>query len=534
MNCLKRLTPSPTCVLLAFILFRLTCYAQIRLPAIIGDNMVLQADTEVNLWGWAGPDSNVVVTCSWLYNSVSCQSDEKGKWKTKIKTPPATTDTFQITIADGDDKIVINNILFGQVWICSGQSNMQWIVKRSVNADHEIASANYPDIRLFTVGAKASEVPLDDVEGKWRICSPDTVPWFSAVGYFFGRELHNKLKVPIGLINSSWGGTPAEAWTKKEVLERDKDFDYYIQRDKEWRENRDKYQKRYDETIEKWKSDIEKAKSESRIPPGKPYPPGALSPQKNCSALYNGMIHPLIPYTIKGAIWYQGESNTSMAYLYHKLFSAMINNWRNDWKQGNFPFYFVQLANFYKHTPEDRPEKLPEIGEPKDSYWAELREAQLMTLSLPNTGLAVTMDIGDPYDIHPKNKQDVGKRLSLWVLAKDCGFEDIVYSGPIYKSMKIEGNKIRLFFDHIGSSLYSKGDKLRGFAIAGQDGKLVWAKAEIDGDSVIVSSDEISEPKAVRYGWLDWIECNLFNKEGLPASPFRTDDWPGITNSSNK
>lgn len=509
-------------------------HTQIRLPAIIGENMVLQADTEVNLWGWAAPNNNVVITGNWLVEAVSCRSDEKGKWVATLKTPPQSTDSFQIVIDDGHDKVTLGNILFGQVWLCSGQSNMQWAVKDSIHSDREIESADYPQIRLFTVEAQASDIPCDDVKGKWQICTPDAVSYFSAVGYFFGRELHHKLKTPVGLINSSWGGTPAEAWTKKEVLEKDKDFSYYLQRDREWRANRDNYQKQYNETLKKWENDVQQAKSAGKKLPQKPYTPGALLPECHCSTLYNGMIHPLIPYTIKGAIWYQGESNAYMGYLYRKLFPALINNWRNDWKQGDFPFYFVQLANFYEDTPNDRPQMLPRIGEPEDSYWAELREAQLMTLSLTNTGMAVTMDIGDPYSIHPTNKQDVGKRLALWALAKDYGFKDIVYSGPIYKNMEIEDNKIRLFFDHTGSGLCVKGEQLEGFAIAGSDRKFVWAKTEIDDNTVIVSSDKISDPKAVRYGWSRWIPCNLFNKEGLPASPFRTDDWPGFGNSSGK
>lgn len=350
------------------------------------------------------------------------------------------------------------------------------------------------------------------------MCSPETVPGFSAVGYFFGRELHKELNVPIGLIHTSWGGTPAESWTRRGALESVPDCMPILERFDEAMAKYPEAKKKYDESMIAWKEDVKKAKAEGKNPPRRPGAPFGPGNPHSPAGLYNAMIAPLIPYSIGGAIWYQGESNAGRAYQYRKLFPAMITNWRKDWGQGDFPFLFVQLANFMAVDPE-----------PVDSAWAELREAQLMTLALPNAGMAVIIDIGEARDIHPKNKQDVGKRLALWALGKSYGKKQ-VYSGPIYKSKRTEGNKITLEFEHVGGGLAAGGgEPLKGFAVAGADRKFVWADAKIDGNTVIISSDEVSEPAAVRYGWANNPVCNLYNKEGLPASPFRTDDWPGVT-----
>jgi sialate O-acetylesterase len=434
-------------------------------------------------------------------------------------TPPKAGGPYEMTFS-GKNKITIKNIMVGEVWVCSGQSNMQWSVKQSANPEQEIADANYPDIRLFTVARKVAEQPQPDCSGNWTLCSPETVPDFSAVGYFFGRELHKELNVPIGLIHTSWGGTPAEAWTRREALEKERDCAPILQRYDDAMANYPQAKKEYEQKLEEWKQVAEKAKAEGEKAPRRPRAPFKPGHPHSPAGLYNAMIAPLIPFSIQGAIWYQGESNAGRAYQYRKLFPAMIRNWRKDWGQGNFSFLFVQLANFRDVKPE-----------PAESDWAELREAQLMTLSLQNTGMAVIIDIGEAKDIHPKNKQDVGRRLALWALAKNHR-KDIVYSGPIYKSksMKVEGNKIILHFDHVGGGLVADGgEPLKGFAVAGADRKFVWANATIDGDTVVVSSDEVSEPVAVRYAWADNPVCNLYNKEGLPASGFRTDDWPGVT-----
>jgi sialate O-acetylesterase len=368
--------------------------------------------------------------------------------------------------------ITFKNVQVGEVWVCSGQSNMEMGIGVCNNAQEEIAAANYPNIRLFKVVKAKAAAPADDVKGNWAVCTPGSVAadgWggFSAAAYYFGRMLHKELNVPVGLIDTSWGGTPAEFWTSHKTLESTP-----VLKDS--------------------------AKGES-------------------SCLYNGMLAPLMPYAIRGAIWYQGEANLGGAYRYRTLLPAMIANWRQDWGQGDFPFGIVQLAP-WRYNGAD------------PACWAELCEAQRMTLDKsPNTGLAVTVDIGDIKDIHPKNKQDVGRRLALWAMAKVYG-KNIVYSGPIYKSMKVEGNKIRLDFDHVGGGLIaSDGKPLTEFTIAGEDKKFVPAVAEIDGQTVVVHSDAVANPVSVRFGWQDCAQPNFANKEGLPTSPFRTDTWKGVT-----
>ncbi|HBG26538.1 MAG: hypothetical protein A2Y10_01075 [Planctomycetes bacterium GWF2_41_51] len=494
-------------------------FAEIKLPSIISDNMVLQADTNAPLWGTADPLAKVEVTCSWSNEKNVAVADNSGKWQLKVKTPKSGNNCT-ITISSNNESTTIENILIGQVWLCSGQSNMQWTVKDANDANDEIAAADYPHIRLFTVQRKASPQPLDDTVGKWLICDSANIAQFSAVAYYFGRELHNKLNVPIGLINSSFGGTPAQAWTRKEILIGDNDLKWYWDFDQQIIADKPQYQAKYDQQLRSWKEEKAKQTSGKSLP--EPRLPGELNDKNRSSMLYNAMIHPIIPFAIKGVIWYQGESNVNDALRYRKLFPAMIQNWRDDWKQGDFAFYYVQLAPFGKQMKKDSKGR-PDLSLPPDSNWAKLREAQSMTLNLKNTGMAVIMDIGEVFKIHPKNKQQVGKRLALWALAKDYGFKDIVYSSPMYKNMKVEENKVRITFDTFGSSLVSKGNEIKGFSIAGHDKKFVWANAKLDGDAVLVWSEHVKNPAAVRYGWSDWIECNLFNKQGLPVSPFRTD-----------
>jgi sialate O-acetylesterase len=476
--------------------------AAVKLPAVIGDGMVLQRDIKVPIWGTAKPGEKVTVTFGDQKATATTGAD--GRWMVTLDALKAGG-PFEMTVA-GSDTITLKDILVGEVWICSGQSNMAWPTGRTANAEQEIREANYPKIRLFTVANKVAGTPQSDTKGSWVRCSPETVGRFSAVAYYFGRYLYKDLNVPIGLIHTSWGGTPAEAWTSRATLEADPDLKVIVDQ--------------WDRQI----ADHRKAPPAPQRPPARTRPAAAArapvdpeaSPHR-ASGLYNGMIQPLIPYAIRGAIWYQGESNAPRAYQYRKLFPAMIGNWRKAWGEGDFPFLFVQLANFRPTKPE-----------PADSDWAELREAQTMTLSLPRTGMAVIIDIGEAADIHPKNKQEVGKRLGLAALAIAYG-KDIPYSGPMYDSMKVEGDKVRLTFKHVDGGLIAKDGELKGFAIAGADRKFVWADAKIDGDTIVVHSDQVSEPKAVRYAWADNPECNLYNKAGLPASPFRTDDWPGVT-----
>ena len=490
--------------------------ADIRLPAIIGDNMVLQQGQKVSIWGWADPGEEVLVSVSWHNMKWAVTAGRNGKWVYKMN-PPRAGGPYEMTLS-GKNTITIKDILVGEVWICSGQSNMQWSVQNSNNPKEEIAAADYPNIRLFTVQRKVAQEPQSDCTGAWTSCSPETVPGFSAVGYFFGRELHQKLGVPVGMIHTSWGGTPAEAWTRRGVLKSDTDFRPILERYDEAIRKFPQTKKEHEQKIEQWKQAVEQAKAEGKRAPRRPRDPFGPGHPHSPSGLYNAMIAPLIPYGIQGAIWYQGESNAGRAYQYRKLFPAMIKNWRKDWGQGDFPFLFVQLANFRAVKPD-----------PNESDWAELREAQLMTLAIPNAGMATIIDIGEANDIHPKNKQDVGKRLALWALAETYG-KEMVYSGPLYKSMEIKGHEIVLGFDHVGGGLVAGGgERLKGFAVAGADRKFVWADARIEGDRVVVGSDQVSEPVAVRYAWADNPVCNLYNREGLPASPFRTDQWPGVT-----
>jgi len=493
------------------------CLANIRLPAIIGDNMALQTGDRIRLWGWADPNEEIKISVSWRDAKWPIQADETGKWQFAMAAP-VVGGPYTITF-EGKNTVTVKNILAGQVWVCSGQSNMEWPVRNSANSELEIANAKYPSIRLFTVEKAVADQPQEDCKGKWVECNPETVPGFSAVAYFFGRELHQALDQPIGLINTSWGGTPAEAWTSLPMLEENPNFEPILTRYKDAVAAYPQAMAKYKEDLGKWNEAAAKAKAEGKPTPGnRPGAPFGPGHPHSPAGLYNGMIAPLMPYTISGAIWYQGESNAGRAYQYRELFPTMIKSWWNNWGQGDFPFLFVQLANFMevKDTP----------GE---SAWAELREAQMMTLDIPNTGMAVIIDIGEAKDIHPKNIQDVGKRLALWALANTYD-KDVVYSGPLYKSMEKNGDKILLHFDHCDGGLVAKGgEPLKGFAIAGEDRKFVWANATIEGNTVVVTSSEVANPLAVRYAWADNPVCNLYNKAGLPASPFRTDTWPGVT-----
>jgi sialate O-acetylesterase len=451
--------------------------AAVKLPAVIGSNMVLQRDQPLPIWGWADKGEEVTVTIAG--QEVSAKAGDDGRWKVTLAKLDVGQPLEMTVKGSSGSTITLKNILVGEVWLGSGQSNMELPVVACKDAQQEIAAAKYPRIRLFNVARLQSPQPVADTKGEWKPCSPETVGGFSAAAYYFGRQLHKDLNVPIGLIASSWGGSPAEAWTRRGALEAN--------------------------------------------PKLKPMAAGG-------STLYNGMIAPIVPYGIRGAIWYQGEANVGGAYTYRTLFPAMIANWRADWGQGDFPFGFVQIAPFgYSDAWNASP-----------AACAELWEAQRMTLyASPNTGMAVTVDLtagdmihpknGNFDGIHPKNKQDVGRRLALWALAKVYG-RDVVYSGPITKSMIVEGNKIRLRFDHVGAGLVSRdGKPLIDFTIAGEDKKFVPAAATIDGDTVVVHSDQVATPVAVRYAWYDTATPNLSNKDGLPASPFRTDKWKGVT-----
>jgi sialate O-acetylesterase len=644
--------------------------ADVKLPAIFGDNMVLQQNMPIKVWGWAAADEKVSVKLAGKEQAT--QADKNGDWAVTFEPLKAGGDAIELTVT-GNNTLTLKNILVGEVWICSGQSNMEFHLASVKNAQKEIEQSDYPQIREFSVEHIPCAIVARDLKGKWAVCGPKTSADFSAVGYFFARDLHKDLKVPVGMIHTSWGATSSEPWTSREGLKdvpwfqsvlkeydaftRDmavantpeearaaaeklpeawyakyrqqdpgnKGFDLgYASADFDdaaWKEMKlpdiiqnhvpkvngafwfrkavdvpeklagkdlllnlgpvDDFDTTYfngkfvgaigketpnaygvprsykvagnlvkagrnviavrvfdwagnggingrpDQAMNlvdptqkdappvaqlrgawKYKAELELPQMEFLNPPGT---------QGSPCGLYNGMIAPLTPFPIRGAIWYQGESNSGAAIKYRTVFPALIKDWRAKWNQPEMPFLFVQLANFMARSDQ-----------PTESSWAELREAQMMTLALPKTGMAVTIDIGDAVDIHPKDKQDVGKRLELAALSQAYG-KDVIYSGPIYKSMKIEGDKVRLSFDHLGGGLVAKDGKLVGFAIAGEDRKFVWADAVIDGDTVVVSSPQVASPTAVRYAWADNPACNLYNKAGLPASPFRTDDWPVTT-----
>jgi sialate O-acetylesterase len=636
--------------------------AKVTLSEIFSDNMVLQQQAEAPIWGRAEPGKEIRVVPSWDNQTYAVRSDEAGKWMVKLKTPAAGGGPYSISISDGEE-LTLKNVLTGEVWICSGQSNMEMSLTgplgKVLNHEAEIASAAYSGIRLLQIEKATAALPLDEVRktaGGWQECSPATVAGFSAAAYFFGRHLFETLNVPIGLINTSWGGTVAEAWTGEEALEYMPDFsdgirevrsrtdaeaiELYEKKQQEWdvvyraaekrleSSSTDWMEANYDDSDWKtmhlpdvwekqglagfdgivwfrkildipaawagkglqlslakiddsdvacfngtevgatavWNTEriytvpgklVKKGKAvisirvtdtggdggvfgekeqlflaqkstpgSNRISlsgdwkyqtvidfkdfPKKPEHP--FSAPNRPTVLFNAMIHPLVPYAIQGAIWYQGESNADRPAQYRELFPLMIRDWRKQW-QKDFPFYFVQLANF--REPQTQP---------VESGWAELREAQLQALNLENTGMAVTIDIGDAADIHPQNKQEVGRRLALNAEANTYG-KKTAFSGPVYESFRIEGDKIRIFFKHSASGLKTgDGAKVKGFAIAGPDHRFHWADASVEGTEIVVCSPQTPFPVAVRYAWADNPEGNLYNGDGLPASPFRTDN----------
>lgn len=644
--------------------------ADVRLPAIIASDMVLQRNALVPLWGWAAPGEQIVICGDWPdAKPANAVATPDGRWSLKLQTPgPGGPYSVSIT---GQNTLTLTDVMVGEVWICSGQSNMEWSVAQSKDAAQEIAAADFPKIRQFAVPKRLSAQPETDCDGHWTVCSPATVPGYTAVGYFFGRELHKTLNIPIGLINASWGGTVAEAWASEDTIATIPDFAKDLARVRQQRgdpatlaaqvlDARARWWSSLDaattrmvgdctargfddsawETVKlpgPWAGDLARfdgvgvyrrtipeipeelvgkelhlalgpiddmdtvwfdgtriggfetpgywnAERHYRIPPalatdgphtivirvvdtsgiggltgapemmylkklvlGEPrgdpdqdeqreeeeetvhlagdwkfhigpalqdlgqFPEDGLSDPNMPTVLYNGLISPVQPYAIRGAIWYQGESNRGRADQYRTLFPALITDWRRRWAEGDFPFYFVQIAPFNYGG---------DTGQT-----AQLREAQLMSMSLPSTGMAVTMDIGNPADIHPTNKQEVGRRLALWALAKTYGQMGLEYSGPIYTSMKIEGSTIRISFDY-ADHLAARSGPLSCFEIAGPDGKFVPAEAKIDGGGVVVSSPSVPAPAAVRYSWGTADQPNLFNGAGLPASPFRTNPPP--------
>lgn len=630
--------------------------ADVKLPRILSSNMVLQRNAEFNIWGWADKNEKVTVTFNGVTRTARTGKDLK--WVVSFPSMKAGG-PYTMTIK-GKNTITLENILMGDVWVCSGQSNMEWSVIRSNNSEEEIANAKYPEIRLFHTPHNVQFEPVDDVDnGTWEECSPETISNFTAVGYFFGRHLHESLDIPIGLLQTAWGGTIVETWISGESVGQLQEFKDRVENLKSYDPKEEVARRKAkmnelldsfgaeeegivdgkplwaasDLDVSKWKEmelpqlwegaglegldgvvwfrkefHLEKEVANSGITlelgpiddsdmtlvngklvgemtdkydapriynvspeilkegknvvtvrvedtgggggfHGKPENLQVTSgsfvqslagkwlfrisraeitveernfvgPNSNPTLLYNGMIHPFLNYSVKGAIWYQGESNAGRAHQYQTLFPMLIKDWRKNWSNPDMPFFFVQLANFRQP-----------VDEPGESDWAELREAQTMALELPNTGMAVIIDIGEADDIHPTNKQDVGRRLGLSALAVAYG-EDIVYSGPLYKSITVTGDKAVIEFDNVGGGLKicDHYGYLKGFTIAGADKKFYWAKAYVENNKVVVFSDKVGQPVAVRYGWAtNPDDVNLYNVEGLPASPFRTDDWPGIT-----
>jgi sialate O-acetylesterase len=444
---------------------------QLSLASIFSDHMVLQRDLKLPIWGKAAPGAKVSIQLG--DEKQETAADENGKWRVSVGPLKSGGEPLELAVSSGDESVRLTDVLVGEVWVASGQSNMEWYVATSKNPDKEIAAANWPQIRIIDVPNVTADEPAESFQTSgWQAVTPDSIKNFSAVAYFFGRDLHEKLSVPIGLIGANWGGTPMEAWTSREALESSPTF-----------------------------KDSAAASFAPAASPEETAKRKEMAPHLP-ARLFNGMLAPVIPYGIRGAIWYQGESNAGRYQQYAELSKIMITDWRNRWDQGEFPFLLVQLAAW----------------EPGGATWPPLREAQLETLQLPNTGMAVTIDIGDRTDIHPKDKQTVGKRLALAARALAYG-EKGVQSGPIYRDMSVSDGKATLSFDSTGGGLMAE---LRGFEIAGEDGKYVPAKAAIEGNMVIVSSDAVAEPKMVRYNWAAYPDGNLYNAEGLPAVPFRS------------
>ncbi|HEY6371288.1 MAG TPA: sialate O-acetylesterase [Candidatus Sulfotelmatobacter sp.] len=477
------------------------CYADVTVPALLADHMVVQRGLPVHVWGMAAPHE--AVSIAFRGETKAGTADADGRWSIYL-TPGEAGGPYELTIK-ATNTIVLHDILVGDVWVASGQSNMEFPMTGLVNAQTEIAAAQYPKIRLFLVKHKPADYPLGNVESKgWTACTPETAADSSAVAYFFARNLQHKLGVPIGLIESSWGGTAAESWTSLHTLGADAALmPVFSARAKMVDEQSTNVLRQQREDAEFQKA-VAQTKAEGKPLPGPQWHPdfAAWAP----TALYNGMIAPLTPFAIRGVIWYQGEANASSdrASLYARLFQTMIRDWRNSWGEGDFSFLYVQIANWNTEPGE---------------LWPEVRNAQRQALALRNTGMAVTIDIGDPNDIHPKNKQDVGLRLSLAARAITYG-EKIEWSGPLYRQVTQEEDALRVWFDH-ANGLMAKGPTVTGFEVAGADGKYSAADAKIEGTSVVVSSAAVPTPVSVRYGWAANPNCNLYNKEGLPASPFQ-------------
>jgi sialate O-acetylesterase len=498
--------------------------AEIKLPAVIGDHMVVQQDKPVTIWGWAGKSELVTVRFNGQKKKSVAGAD--GAWRVVFDPLKAGGSPLELAVrGEKSPEVTVKDILVGEVWLGSGQSNMEWAMDWLPNPNPEIMRADHPNLRLFLVPKKTADRPKDDVVAKWEVCSPASVRPFSAVAYYYGLEIHKKLGVPVGLIESAWGGTLIEPWTPPAGFAAVPDTKPILEKQAASFED---YRKALEKALpawDLWVHETQKALKAKSVMPPQPEPDFPSNPYEDPqapTALYNGMIHALTPFAIRGAIWYQGEANRNDGLLYEKKMEALIKGWREVWQLGDFPFYYVQIAPYdygydqdMKGSPVVDALRLPLL-------W----EAQTNALGLPNTGMAVVTDIADLRNIHPTNKIDVARRLALWARAKIYGEKGLVYSGPLYRSMTVEGDKARIAFDSVGGGLMTNdGQPPVWFEIAGDDHVFYRAEAEIVGDTVVVRSPRVASPKAVRFGWHELAGPNLANKEGLPASPFRTDRW---------
>ncbi len=495
-------------LVLALASFASPSIAEVRLPAIISDHMVLQNGVSAPIWGWASPDEMVTVRIGG--QSIETKAGADGKWRANLAAlPPGGPHILTI---GGTNQIEIKDVLVGEVWLGSGQSNMAMTVKGVTDAEKEIAAADLPHVRVFTTASQNTPKPAEDCSGHWKLCSPETAGTFSATAFFFGREIHRELKVPVGLIVSAVGGTPIDSWVDEKLQRALPDMKGFFQPQSADAATADpaKASADYEAAMEKWKANVKRARADKMPVPRRPQNPAEVRAKKsNLGGLFNGMIMPLVPYAIRGALWYQGEANSVPAkapYYQHQL-PLLVTDWRQRW-DAEFPFAWVQLPNFAGNGRD-----LPQV-----------REGMLKTLRLPKTGMAVTIDIGEAKNIHPKNKQEVGRRLSLWALQSVYGRAGLEFSGPLVTGHEVRGGEVIVHFSH-AAGLKAKEGGLVGFQIAGEDQIWQSASARVDGSSVIVSGASITKPVAVRYAWENDPACNLINAAGLPASPFRTDDW---------
>jgi sialate O-acetylesterase len=493
--------------------------AELRLPSVFTNHMVLQRDMPVPVWGWADAGAEVAVVFDG--QTKKAKADDNGKWRVTLD-PLSTGEPRSLVVESGSDRLEVTDVLVGEVWICSGQSNMEWPIAASSDGDLAVLGKGNPNIRFLTVAMAGEQKPLDDFDGAWELCTPETLRNFSAVGYHFGNRIQQATGVPVGLIDNAWGGSACEAWIP---LEKMADNELYAATLKHWENEAAKADEpalraEFAKVHGEWKKRMQAAVAAGEAIPGWPRPGHHLLTQSRPANLYNSMVAPIMPYAVRGAIWYQGESNAGRAEQYRDMFPLMVETWREAWGQGDFPFYWVQLADFMDEQPN-----------PGDSAWAELREAQTMSLDrLPHSGQAVIIDRGEGRDIHPRDKHTVGDRLARHALANEYGI-GVAHTSPRYKSSEVKGNEMIITVgDCDRLYAFDTANKLTGFAIAGEDKKWVWADAKLVGDrQIAVSSPEVPNPVAVRYAWADNPVCNVFSAAGLPLTPFRTDDWPGVT-----